>query len=680
MHLDARSLSILKQAYMEPQLSTTQIAEKNKLTKRQVEYSLQKINSWLESLNLKKITKNKKGHFLFDPKLGEYLNLPSSNNNIYILDEEERIIVTIIYLILKKEDISLEHIADKTEVSRNTASRDLREVEKFLEYFNLKVTYSRKIGFSIEGKEIYIRRLILNIISKFMEIPIYDEIFEEVTPKILISVQEKVNQLEKELKIHYTDQSYSELPLQIILNNTRKNNQHKLDALLFDTSIENLRNLEEYKVVGEIFEMDNEENDNEQLWLTVQILTSNVRHANPKSKLIKNLDISINETLNLFEQTSFIKFVDREDLHRKLLIHMYPAYFRMLFGTNSIGDFEKEHLRINEELTQITKKAVKPIENLLGKEMPDNELFYISILFGGELMKQGVVLNKKLKAVVVCVNGVSISKLLKYSLSSMFPEILIVDSLSVREFYEYKKDYDIVFSTSNLETEKDLFIVSPIMSNTEKDFLRQRVNYQVSDSIIDINQSEQLNQIMKIVKEHVSPLYEQALEAEIAHILKGNNNIVDESHLDALPELIDYLNVNDIKIYDGSLEYAEAIKIACEPLLEQQAITLKYLSKLIEESAINYQYSKLGKELIIPHTDSIYGVKKDMFSMLVVKEGIILPNKEVIHIIVPLAVKDQTKHLQAIIQLGDIAMNQKIIEKIKKASNPEIIWKTIKRA
>ena len=160
--------------------------------------------------------------------------------------------------------------------------------------------------------------------------------------------------------------------------------------------------------------MDNEENDNEQLWLTVQILTSNVRHANPKSKLIKNLDISINETLNLFEQTSFIKFVDREDLHRKLLIHMYPAYFRMLFGTNSIGDFEKEHLRINEELTQITKKAVKPIENLLGKEMPDNELFYISILFGGELMKQGVVLNKKLKAVVVCVNGVSISKLLKY--------------------------------------------------------------------------------------------------------------------------------------------------------------------------------------------------------------------------------------------------------------------------
>lgn len=42
MHLDTRSLSILKQAYMEPQLSTTQIAEKNKLTKRQVEYSLQK--------------------------------------------------------------------------------------------------------------------------------------------------------------------------------------------------------------------------------------------------------------------------------------------------------------------------------------------------------------------------------------------------------------------------------------------------------------------------------------------------------------------------------------------------------------------------------------------------------------------------------------------------------------
>ncbi|MFW3538108.1 hypothetical protein [Vagococcus fluvialis] len=63
MHLDARSLSILKQAYMEPQLSTTQIAEKNNLTKRQVEYSLQKINSWLESLNLKKSQRIRKDIF-----------------------------------------------------------------------------------------------------------------------------------------------------------------------------------------------------------------------------------------------------------------------------------------------------------------------------------------------------------------------------------------------------------------------------------------------------------------------------------------------------------------------------------------------------------------------------------------------------------------------------------------
>lgn len=681
MYLDSRSLSILKQAYTEPQLSNNQIAKKNKLTKRQVDYSFQKINSWLESLNLKKISRNKEGDFIFDNKIQSYLNLTISNNKSkYILDEEERMVVIIIYLILKTEDISLEHIANKIDVSRNTASSDLREVEKFLSYYKLKIVYSRKTGFDIQGEEVHIRKLILNIVSKFIEIPNYDEIFEEITSKTILNVQNKITQLEQELKIHYTDQSYSELPVQLILNSMRLRNGKKIETLLFDTSVEKIRDLEEYIVVGKIFKLSEEDDDNEQIWLTVQILTSNVRHANPKSNLIKNIDLSISEVLNLFEQISFIKFVDREDLHRKLLIHMYPAYFRMLFGIGLAGDFEKEHLRINEELTHITKQSVRPIEKLLRKEIPDTELFYISILFGGELMKQGVVLNKKMKAVVVCANGVSISKLLKYSLSSMFPEILIIDSLSVREFYAYKNNFDLVFSTSYLDTDKDLFIVSPIMSNAEKEFLKQRVNYQISDSIIGTNQSEQLNQIMKVIKEYGTLVDEDIVESKINHILKDVNNIVDTAEINNLPSLTDYLSFNNIKIYDGCLEYSDAIKLASKPLLEHQAISEKYLDKLIEESTVSYQYSMLGKELIIPHTDSVYGVKKDMFSMLVVKDGIVLPDGKIIHMLIPLAVKDQTKHLQAIIQLGDIAMEQEVLNEIKEGNDAKQIWNTINDA
>ena len=53
------------------------------------------------------------------------------------------------------------------------------------------------------------------------------------------------------------------------------------------------------------------------------------------------------------------------------------------------------------------------------------------------MKKQGESIDRKIKAVVVCPQGVSVSKLMFHELRELFPEMIFLDYLSVREFVKY---------------------------------------------------------------------------------------------------------------------------------------------------------------------------------------------------------------------------------------------------
>src|SRR6185312_15701966 len=84
-------------------------------------------------------------------------------------------------------------------------------------------------------------------------------------------------------------------------------------------------------------------------------------------------------------------------------------------------------------------------------------------------------LQEKVKAIVVCPKGVSVSRLMFSELRELFPEFVFLDSLSVREFHYYDLDYDIVFSPIFLETDKKLYLASSYLEREEKQRLRKQV-------------------------------------------------------------------------------------------------------------------------------------------------------------------------------------------------------------
>ena len=74
-------------------------------------------------------------------------------------------------LLSKNEDLSLIHFTSELDVSKNTILSDLNEARKWVAEYDLAIRYSRRDGYLLEGEEFSIRKLLINIIYKVLEMP-----------------------------------------------------------------------------------------------------------------------------------------------------------------------------------------------------------------------------------------------------------------------------------------------------------------------------------------------------------------------------------------------------------------------------------------------------------------------------------------------------------------------------
>ncbi|XFE28389.1 PRD domain-containing protein [Listeria innocua] len=116
------------------------------------------------------------------------------------------------------------------------------------------------------------------------------------------------------------------------------------------------------------------------------------------------------------------------DSFRELLMnvfyHLVPAYFRISYSfylpNVMIDQIKHQYASIYE----MTRKALRPLEKRIGKSIPEEEVGFFTILFGGEIRKvDEEERNRKIRAVIVCPSGISSSLILKSELQQLFPTI-----------------------------------------------------------------------------------------------------------------------------------------------------------------------------------------------------------------------------------------------------------------
>ena len=682
MFLDKRSLEIIKILLKYPHLKSKDVEEKLSLSRRQINYSIEKANGWLEVNGLPVIQRNNAGTFLLDRKVQNYFaeqmqwNCWESETD-YIPTEQERSLMIVLYLLDTTDEVSLAHLTDLLKVSKNTASSDMKLAMKFVEPFKLAITYSRMNGYVISGEEIAVRRLIRKIVVDFLEMYHGSDFMDELLGDRRDDTFALVRNMEHLLNINYTDQSLETLSYVIAFNLSRTKRGHHLSkkSLVVHTDVNDTR---EYRAIQTIVEIQTDLPELERNWLILQFLMANIQQSSIQDFEETKLKQAVGQVISLFEDKVFIKVSDRGILTERLFMHLRPAYYRSKYHLNLEVDSYEAFIRGDDNLLilfNIIQEIVYPIEESLHVTFPQNELAMLTFLFGTELVNQGISLKNKTVAVVVCANGLTISRLLKHTLKDLFPDFIFTETLSSREFSQYTGRYDIALSSVPIATDKLSFLVDPLMSDGEKIGLKRQVYQQLG-----LYDDESVRRIMEVVKQYTEVTDEEGLEKALHQVVLSNKaETKPVPSQNALPNLDSYFSKDAIQLIESAADWKQAITLACEPLLKRGIITESYVDALIAENDTEESYSYLGDCMAIPHSSVEKGVLSDGFALLLLKEPVRFRNQKQIRIIAPLAILNQSVHLKAIIQLNQLAEDEKAIRNMLDAEEPTTIREIIKQ-
>lgn len=677
MYLDERSNLIFKEVLSNPDISNVKLENKYALSRRQVSYSFNKINNWLEDNNYPTIRRTNSGKFIISPILidlfAEKVGESASAN--YILSEKERAQLILLLLLSSEEELSLAHFSIELEVSKNTVLRDIKYTQILVRTYQLEIVYSRMYGYDIIGSEWNKRKLLVKVLQVIMGFYKGEQYIQRV---ILISSEEiekikmQMEDVEKQLHLQFIDEKMKLLPyiIAILLKRIKKG---KLITDSYHIDYEELSDTKEYEAAEILIQGVGKIPKVERLFITLQLLTSNVLSTQfLTDKEIPQLTRSLRDSLDLFEKKACITLKGKEELLNKLVLHMKPAYYRIKYHLTTDYTLIEKVSEEFEAIHYIVKDAIKPFEQYIGCEIPESEIMFITIFIGGHLINSGERIQAKKKAVVVCPNGVSISHLMEHTLRDLFPEFYFYQALSIREFEKLEFEYDLVFSPVPLQTDKHLFIIDQFISDFEKLQLRQRVMkgiFGLDSSVINIEQL--INVIEKHAKVEEKQLLEKALQNYFS--FQATNEISQKSDY----VLSDFITPETIVLQERVEDWKEAIALAAGPLLQKGAVTKSYVE------VIQKQYPKMSPHIVlrlniaIPHASPEDGVNRVGMSLLRIREGLEFDDKHKVHLVVVIAALDKKKHLNALLQLMKLADQTEVINEMAQMDHLSDIYKVI---
>lgn len=698
MSLDKRSTAILMQLiHADSYMSVEELTEKLNVSRRTIYYDIEKINDWLDSLGIDKVEKVRSAGFILPDKVKKLIptNIQKVQAWHYEYSQDERKAWIAIYILMGGKRYFLEDLMEKTRVSRTTTIEDIKSLKMDICSFHLHLDFERKQGYTISGDETEVRRAIGYYLSiaipvqnqhslvAALQIQLSDAKNSEQLLALLKQVYHLLFQSEKELNIKFTDNMLYSLSLRFMLFSMRitQANYIKMDVV----EKEVLRNTKAFLVAKQICReleriFQTTFPEDEQIYLTTYLLGARVNYSEEdlndnilSEELMKIAKIMTNQ----FQILACTLFDDQETLVENLVLHLKPAFYRVKYGLDvekNIVDAVKSQF---EEVYFLTQKVIEPFEKLIGKQLPENEIAYISFHFGGCLRRAGTTLITRKKALVVCANGIGTSQILKQQLEGLFSTIDITDSISVRDYEKKNYHVDLVFSTTAIQ-KKDtpVFIVSPILSDAEKESLLKKVN-----AIFNSTQKQHLatNRIIDVVERYATIHQKDELMKELRQYLNSPEMTITEAYK---PNLLDILKEEHIQTTLNVPNWKSAIKLAARSLIEGEYITEAYRDAMISKIEKYGPYIVISPKVAIPHAKPEDGVKKLGISLLKLEEAVSFSNDEKhdVSLIITLAPLDQESHLRALSQLTGLFSKKDTVNRLIKLQTAQDIYQYMKQS
>lgn len=450
--MDQRTRQVLIKLIEKPVCSQSNLTNQLHLSRVQVEYVINKINEALSDEGLPPVYFDGNSFHLSETSRLFFVDFFSGENSYryYEMDIEER--KKYIYLMLfyhYEEYLSVNHFLEALDIGKTTFINDLKRVEKELESFDIQIKYNRRKGYYLAGNESVLRYHLMKLVLEDLRSDngsfLWDYfLFNEST----LDKEQTFEQIAAELErysIVLVENRLLEFSYMLIflLPHLSKEGSDFYERYNF----QKLYQMKEYTFSQSLLEKFSIDNEYAVLYICGWMLGMAIGNADeeaPDSSIINEL---VERIFDRFERLSGIRFKDKATVKKQVYSHFRPAYYRLFFHLPIINPLSEKTIQEYPDLFQIVKETMKPIENLFGTMIPDEEIAFLTIHFASLIDNNDEYQVKRKVGIIVCPNGIGSSAIIYNELKNLFPDMIFIGPIETNEIYQKKQDYDMIFTT-----------------------------------------------------------------------------------------------------------------------------------------------------------------------------------------------------------------------------------------
>lgn len=463
-------------------------------SRRKVYYHLDKINEALPPEIPKIISYPRIGILLSSQQKAACRTLLADLDDYsYVMSIQERMLLSITYIAIAKDRVTIEKLMQINAVSRNTILNDLNELRQRLSFepYSIKLQATKSKGYYLDchplSKIQYLNKLLHTIytdsnpnfiammrdkLRDFADLSSYfsDDISSFIRGELQVSqalLGKKINSQDIRFMV-------ATLPYQLLSYQNLGLSEREQRDLLSEFSP--IKERKEYEIARHLNENLKREfhielDEIETSLIAVLLLSYRKdRDMHLESHDYDDMRRVLSYFIDAFELDYHVCFKHKQLLLNQLLTHCKALLFRKAYGIVSNNPLTDQIKDKYADLFAMTKVCLSILENAWSIKMNDDDIAYITIHIGGELVHSETKPTSPAVLTLVCDEGIGVQKLFMQQCKQYLPHSKIEAVLTSEQFYSVADimAVDLVISTNDsLDTQLPTLFVHSILRDDD---------------------------------------------------------------------------------------------------------------------------------------------------------------------------------------------------------------------
>lgn len=637
-------------------------------SERSVRYSLEKIDVFLGEQNLPALIRHtRKGVLLpekniVSPVVNKFKQRITPKKYRYSQEEVQQFLL--LKLLLSEEVLPVTYFEEVLFISRSSVLNHLRAIEGELFLNNLDLSHQTRHGFLVTGNLITKSSLFARSFLRFINIREFYQFLDSE------------NSLSKKGELFFYNLFEMEVLQEVNLEarSVEENANRAMDEQLYLTLIAVLLKQHEEKPEFRFEASFAVVDELDKALETIIGSLKQYQHGQEDEVVIDEFVKGICGKMGEIYQVDFVN--GETDFFAQIKAHIKLMIRRVRAGVIIENPIFNEFMRDNREIFMRVKESLEALKTLLPISVSSQEISFLAIYFASEVQRNLQTEEMKPNLLIICPEGVAVSKMIATQLEKMF-EFESIQTIGLRKFkQEMMTKFDFVISTVDLPDMHDSKIlrIHSYLQKEDLELLQKHLRMKlVKDDKQIINK---FSKILAIIGENTQINNLSKLEFDLLEALISDEG---ESPKKDIPPF--YFTEETIMLEKSCPTWRRAIKVGTKCLEDLSIVEPSYHEKIIENLKTYGPYMVIAPGVAIAHAGANDGVLMDGLGVTVIEDGILFYDRyeEPVHVIFTLALNTKEAH-SIVEQLMKLALNEEKMNKIKLASSKRDIYHYVKSA